>query len=101
MRRLESLIAVTVLATLVIGCRENGYRTEVKGNGQGGVEIQRVAVEPTQSQPQTATTQSQPPPEQQIHEQQVLIDQLQSQVQRQNEEIRRLKQAPTTSTTAP
>jgi len=102
MRRLNGTSpSVAVLALLIVGCSENGYHTEIKGNGQGGVEIQRVAIVPTQTQPRASTAPYQHQQlEQQVREQQVLIEELQAQIQRQNEELRRLDQRPTTSSTA-
>ena len=103
MRASEIAKLIVVLAALLAGCQEPRYRTEVKGNGQGGVEIQRVAKEPTPAPPPTTS----PAParaeslEAQLRQQQAQIDALQSQVQNQNEEIRRLKQPPTTSTMTP
>jgi hypothetical protein len=79
---------------LITGCHFGEERTEIRGNGQGGVEVKYVPNDrPTDPIPQvtppTATTDEQTRKQQQI-------EQLQSQVRQQDEEIRRLKGLPPT-----
>lgn len=92
------LVAVAVLAVFIgAGCHEPDYRTEVTGNGEGGVNIQRVPKDPSEITAQ----QSPPPATKSPLEQRVEV--LEATVLRQQEEIATLRRelnAPH-STTAP
>ena len=102
MKRRERLRLIVALAALASGCQEPGYRTEVTGNGQGGVQIQRVPadaqpaapVKPTLAQSRIAALESQ------VRQQQQYIEALQRRIQEQDEELHRLRPQPAT-TTAP
>jgi hypothetical protein len=99
MNRRELLRLGIVLAALAAGCQEPGYRTEVVGNGQGGVEIQRVPADAKPAAPpRPAPAQSRVDAlESQVGRQQQYIDALQRRIQQQDEELRKLKGSPTTT----
>ena len=76
------------------GCYEPPYRAEVVGNGQGGVEIHRVAKDPV---PPKAVDES---AQQTIVRQQAEIDRLKALVLERDDEISRLIRTPTTQKAA-
>lgn len=79
------------------GCQEPNYRTEVTGNGQGGVDIHRVPKDPSET-----TAQPTPEPSKSSLEQRVEV--LEATVLRQQEEIATLHRqlsAAHPATTAP
>ena len=97
MKPRNPLHALTIGVILTTGCSFGEKRTEIRGNGQGGVEVKYVPNDRTaepgpQATPQSATADGQT----REHQQQQQIEQLQSQVRQQDEEIRRLKGLPAT-----
>ena len=102
MKRRELLYLFISLGALSAGCQEPRYRTEVTGNGEGGVEIHRVPADPQPTAPAV------PAParsridalEAQVRQQQQYIEALQRRIQQQDEQLHRLSPQPTT-TTAP
>ena len=90
---------VLVSMILFAGCKEQDYRVEVTGNGQGGANIKTFPKDPVPRQVATTapTTNSVEPLEDQNRRQQAEIQALQDQVQRQQQELQKLKQPPTTS----
>ena len=90
-RNLTPLV-ITVLC--VAGCQPYGdTRPEIKGNGQGGIEMRRVANTPPPPSTQQAAVENL---QSQQRQQQDEIESLQAKIRAQDEEIRRLKQTPAT-----
>jgi hypothetical protein len=93
-----ALLAVPVILLLLgVGCQEPNYRTEVTGNGEGGVDIHRVPKDPSET-----TAQPTPEPSKSSLEQRVEV--LEATVLRQQEEIATLHRdlnAAHPTTTAP
>lgn len=86
-----------LLLLIAVGCQEPNYRTEVTGNGEGGVEIHRVPKDPSE----TAATPA-PSAGKSALEQRVGV--LEATVLRQQEEIATLRRelsARNSATTAP
>ena len=91
------LVALLVPIFIAGGCQEPNYRTEVTGNGQGGVDIHRVPKDPSET-----TAQPTPEPSKSSLEQRVEV--LEATVLRQQEEIATLHRqlsAAHPATTAP
>lgn len=88
-----------LLAAVSGGCQQPGYRTEVVGNGQGGVQIQRLPADPRAPAPATAAARQSriDALESQVRQQQQYIEALQRHIQQQDEELRKLKSQPTTA----
>jgi hypothetical protein len=89
-----SLAAVMILL-IVAGCHEPDYRTDVTGNGEGGVEIHRVPKDPSETVAQPAPAvqaETKTPLEQRI-------EVLEATVLRQQEEIATLRRQVNASTT--
>jgi hypothetical protein len=89
--------AIVLIPIFITGCTFGEKRTEIRGNGQGGVDVKYVpnerASEPvSQAAPQTAPADDQG----RIRQQQQQIDSLQSQLHEKDQEIQRLKGQPTT-----
>lgn len=85
---------IPMLLLTILGCQDPGYRTEVTGNGQGGVEIHRVPKDPSE-------TAAQPVHESQLEQR---IEVLEATVLRQQQEIATLQRELSTknsTTTAP
>ena len=96
---LGALLLVTFFCVIIGGgCREPDYRTEVTGNGEGGVEIHRVPKDPSEM---SAQQQTPPPATKSPLEQRVEV--LEATVLRQQEEIANLRRelSARNSTTAP
>ena len=100
-RHLRACATISLLGVFLAGCTEKGYRTEVVGNGQGGVDVKTVPLEPrapteqaSAAAPTTRSTSSE-------DELRAKIDAMQAQIDRQNREIQRLKQPGTVPTTQP
>jgi hypothetical protein len=86
-----------LLFLIAAGCQEPNYRTEVTGNGEGGVEIHRVPKDPSETAVQPAPEMGKSPLEQRV-------EVLEATVLRQQEEIvtlRRELNAKNTTATAP
>jgi hypothetical protein len=83
------LLAVIAMA----GCYEPPYRTEVVGNGQGGIELHRVPKDPALPVPAKPVDES---AQQTIRRQQEEIERLKSLLRQRDDEIIRMTQAPTT-----
>jgi len=86
-----------LVPVLLTGCRFGEERTEVRGNGQGGVDVKYVPnVKPAEPAPQAAPQNATANDQSRMQQQQQQIEQLQSQLKQQDEEIRRLKGLPAT-----
>lgn len=99
MRRLDLGIYMTLGVILsTAGCQPYGAtRAEVVGNGQGGVEVHRVANDsPPPQLTATARGSTTEDLESRIRQQQYEIESLQAALRARDEEIRRLKQSPAT-----
>ncbi len=97
MKPRNPLHVLTIAVILTTGCTFGEKRTEIRGNGQGGVDVKyvpndRPADPGQQAIPQNAAADGQA----RERQQQQQIEQLQSQVRQQDEEIRRLKGLPAT-----
>lgn len=55
-RKILVILLPALLLFLVMGCREPDYRTEVTGNGEGGVEVHRVPKDPSEMPAQQSPT---------------------------------------------
>ena len=85
--------AILLVPIFITGCTFGEKRTEIRGNGQGGVDVKYVPNErATEPSPQTAPADDQT----RIRQQQQQIDSLQSQLHEKDQEIQRLKGQPTT-----
>ena len=96
-----AIVALASLLGCATGCQEPNYRTEVVGNGQGGVEIHHVAKDPAE----LAQDEARSHPAATAPADASRLDALEKRVREQDDEIARLKRqlnAPTTSpATAP
>ncbi|HEX4796224.1 MAG TPA: hypothetical protein VH370_20715 [Humisphaera sp.] len=100
-RHLRSCATISLLGIVLAGCTEKGYRTEVVGNGQGGVDVKTVPLEPRAPTGQSSASTSTTRPTSSEDELRAKIDAMQAQIDRQNQEIQRLKQLGTGPTTQP
>ena len=82
-----------LLTIAAVGCYEPPYRMDVRGNGQGGVDVQRVPKDPA---PPSPTKQSDESAQQTILRQQAEIERLKALVSERDDEISRLIRNPTT-----
>jgi hypothetical protein len=89
--RCSSLGVLVVIAAA--GCYEPPYRTEVVGNGQGGVEIHRVPKDPAETRAAAPVDAS---AQETIERQQKEIEELKALLRQRNDEIMRLTDGPTT-----
>jgi len=87
----SSLIVLTVV--MLAGCYDPPYRTDVRGNGQGGADIKRVPKDPEPPRPVDPQVESQ---QQTITKQQQEIDELKKQLRDTEDQIIRMNQPPTT-----
>ena len=82
-----------LVAVAAVGCYEPPYRMDVRGNGEGGVDIQRVPKDPV---PPAPAKQADETAQQTILRQQAEIDRLKALVSERDDEISRLIRTPTT-----
>ena len=94
MKRSSLGLIAMILAT---GCYEPPYRTQVVGNGQGGVEIHRVAKDPIPPQPAKQVEES---AQKAILQQQAEIARLKAVIAERDDEISRLIRTSTTQKTS-
>jgi len=79
--------------SMLVGCYEPPYRTEVVGNGQGGVDIKRVPRDPEPPKPADPQVESQ---RQTIARQQQEINDLKKQLREVDDQLKRMNQTPST-----
>jgi len=92
--RLRLLVLIPIVLT---GCRFGDTRTEIRGNGQCGVDVKYVPNDAPPVPQSPATTQNGTSTDQaRIRQQQQQIDALQSQLHEKDREIQRLKSQPAT-----
>ena len=82
-----------LIAIAAAGCYEPPYRTDIRGNGEGGVDIKRIPKDPAPPQP---TKQVDETAQQTILRQQGEIERLKALVSERDDEISRLIRTPTT-----
>jgi TolA-binding protein len=87
----SSLIVLTVV--MLAGCYDPPYRTDVRGNGQGGVDIKRVAKDAEPPRPVDPQVESQ---QQTITKQQQEIDELKTQLRETQDQIKQMNPTPAT-----
>jgi hypothetical protein len=65
-RKAFLLLAPALAFLVATGCQEPNDRTEVTGNGEGGVEIRHVPKDPSETAPQPARAATRSPLEQRV-----------------------------------